>query len=126
MKNIIVDTDILINFLRGKPKARDFLISLMENSSLYCSAITIAELFAGMREHERDKTTELINGLTIIDVTRDIAERAGIYRRDEKSLTLELDDCLIAASAFMHKCTLATGNGKHYPMEDIKTISVKM
>jgi predicted nucleic acid-binding protein len=38
---------------------------------------------------------------------------------------LELDDCLIAATAFIENAFLATGNEKHYPMKDIKKIRVK-
>jgi len=37
---------------------------------------------------------------------------------------LELDDCIIAATAFIKDAMLATGNVKHYPMTDIKKNSV--
>lgn len=120
MKSIIVDTDILIDFLRGKREAQDFLLSSIEDAIIYCPVITIAEISAGMKSHEREKTTELIDSLNIVDVNREIAEKAGEYKRDEKRQSLELDDCLIAATAFVKKATLATGNGKHYPMSDIK------
>jgi predicted nucleic acid-binding protein len=73
-----------------------------------------------MREHEREKTAGLIDSLNIIDVTREIAEKAGRYKREIKSQKLELDDCLIAATSFVHNAVLATGNGKHYPMADIE------
>ncbi len=52
MKSTLVDTDILINFLRGKRKAKDFLSMLLEESSIFCSAITLAEIAAGMRPGE--------------------------------------------------------------------------
>lgn len=73
-----------------------------------------------MKEHERTKTTELLDSLAIIDVTRDIAEKAGTYKRTIRSQGLELDDCIIAATAFIKHTMLATGNVKHYPMTDIK------
>jgi predicted nucleic acid-binding protein len=120
MKSVLVDTDILINFLRGREKAKDFLLSLLEESTIYCSVISIAEIHAGMKEHEREKTIEFIDGLNIVDVTRDIAEKAGKYKREEKKQILELDDCFVAATAFIKGVILATGNGKPYPMEDIK------
>ena len=125
MKNVLIDTDILINFLRGKESARDFLVSLQDEATLYCSAITVAEIHAGMKEHEKQMTDELIDSLNIVDITRDIAEKAGIYKREQKKQLLELADCLIAASAFIKGAVLATSNGKHYPMEDIKKIIVK-
>jgi tRNA(fMet)-specific endonuclease VapC len=120
MKSIVLDTDVLINFLRGKEKARDYLASVMGEADLCCSAITIAEIYAGMKGHEQTKTAELLDSLTIIEVTRGIAEKAGAYKRTIRSQGLELDDCIIAATAFLRHAMLATGNARHYPMTDIK------
>lgn len=119
MRTVLVDTDVLIDFLRGKEKAREFIVSLAGDTDIICSAITVAEIHAGMKEQERIKTQELLDSLTIIDVTREIAEKAGAYRRTIRSHALELDDCMIAASAYLKRATLATGNAKHYPMSDI-------
>ena len=126
MSNILVDTDIIIDFLRGREKAKDFLLSLLDESTLYCSAITVAEIYAGMRKHEKQKTDGLVDSLHIIDVNREIAEKAGEYKKNIKRQSLELDDCLIAASAFVKGAVLATGNGKHYPMSDIEKIIVRL
>lgn len=124
MKNIVLDTDILINFLRGQETARDFLSSLIDEATLYCSVITVAEIFARMREHERKKTEELLDSFNLIEITKEIAEKAGNYKNRIKSQTLELDDCLIAASAKSIRAILATENIKHYPMTDIKKRTV--
>ncbi|MDD5007492.1 MAG: type II toxin-antitoxin system VapC family toxin [Syntrophorhabdaceae bacterium] len=124
MKSILVDTNILINFLRGKAKARDFLLSLAEDSTVYCSVITVAEIFAGIREHERQQTVDLLDSINIVTVTREIAEKAGMYKSRTRSQGLELDDCFIAATAYILQATLATGNAKHYPMDDIDKIRV--
>lgn len=124
MKNIVLDTDILINFLRGQETARDFLSSLVDEATLYCSVITVAEIFAGMSEHERKKTEELLDSFNLIEITKEIAEKAGNYKNRIKSQTLELNDCLIAASAQSIGAILATENIKHYPMTDIKKRSV--
>lgn len=120
MKNTLVDTDILIHFLRGRREAKDFLSSLLDRSHILCSSITVAEIFAGIRSGEEERTRALIDNLDVLDVTREIAEKAGQYRRSIRSQTIELDDCLIAATAFVHRSVLATGNGKHYPMRDIE------
>lgn len=124
MKNILIDTDILINFLRGNIKAKEFLSKQADNGTVYCSAITIAEIFAGMIEKERTQTEQLIDSLNIINVNKEIAEKAGSYKNSIKTQNLELDDCIIAATAFCTQAILATGNGKHYPMEDIEKIIV--
>jgi len=119
-RNTLVDTDILIHFLRGRREAKDFLSSLLDRSQILCSSITVAEIFAGIRPGEEEKTRALVDNLLVLDVTREVAERAGQYRRTIRSQALELDDCLIAATAFVHRSVLATGNGKHYPMRDIE------
>jgi predicted nucleic acid-binding protein len=124
MKNTLVDTDILVNFLRGKRKAKDFLSMLLEESGIFCSAITVAEIAAGMRPGEEDRTKAFLGQIEVLDVNRDVAEKAGYYKRVARSRNLELDDCLVAATAFVHKAILATGNGKHYPMKDIKVTAV--
>jgi predicted nucleic acid-binding protein len=120
MKNTLVDTDILIHFLRGRREAKDFLSSLLDRSQILCSSITVAEIFAGIRPGEEEKTRELIDNIEVLDVTREIAEKAGQYRQTIRSQSLELDDCLIAATAFIHRTVLATANAKHYPMRDIE------
>jgi tRNA(fMet)-specific endonuclease VapC len=117
---VLLDTDILINVLRGIEKAKLYVQnSAMSGTIIGCSVLTVAEIYAGMRTHEKEKTDSLLDGLEIIEVTRSIAEKAGLYKATVKSQALELDDCIIAATAFEMKATLATGNGKHYPMDDI-------
>jgi predicted nucleic acid-binding protein len=124
MRPVLVDTDVLINFLRGKQQAKEFLLSQLNNSiPILCSVITVAEIYAGMRPHELEKTRGLLDSLEIIPVTRNIAEKAGHYKQTIKSHSLELDDCLIAATAHLHKASLATGNVRHYPMEEFEKIS---
>lgn len=125
MKSTLVDTDILINFLRGKRRARDFLAILLEESGIFCSVITVAEIAAGMRPAEEDRTKAFLGQIEVLDVTREIAEKAGYYKRNARGHHLELDDCLVAATAFVHRAVLATGNGKHYPMKDIKVLVEK-
>jgi predicted nucleic acid-binding protein len=124
MRTTLVDTDILINFLRGKRKAKEFLSSLLEESNIFCSAVTVAEIAAGIRTGEEERTKALLDQIEVLDVTRDVAEKAGFYKRSAKGHSLELDDCLIAATAFVHKAVLATGNGKQYPMKDIRVLVI--
>lgn len=76
---MLLDTDILIDLLRGNKGAEDFLNALPEDSPHCCSAITVAEIYSRMREIERHRTTELIDSLVVLPETREIAEKiAGI------------------------------------------------
>ncbi len=112
---ILVDTDILIDYLRDHDDAVIFL-----EDNLYCfhiSVITVAEIFAGMRDNEKNKITKLIECFEIFSLTEDIAIKGGMMRRDFwKSHGVGLADALIAATAFEMKCTMATLNKKHFPM----------
>jgi predicted nucleic acid-binding protein len=122
---VLLDTDILINLLRGRERARFYVQEAASRRAVGCSVITVAEIYAGMRPHEKEQTDALLGSLEIMEVTRAIAEKAGTYKASVKGHALELDDCIIAATAYEMRATLATGNGKHYPMKDIKKEVVK-
>ena len=126
MGPIIIDTDVLILHLQGHETVRVMLREAAQNSLLCCSAITIGEIHAGMKEDERERTERLLNSLMVIDVDRRIAALAGDFRRTIKSHHLELDDCLIAATCIVNKATLFTGNIKHYPMPDLEKREVRI
>lgn len=119
MSKVLLDTDVLIEVLRGKEKAKVFLQSITRNAVPCCSVISVAELCAGMYPDEQDATFSLIDALLIIPVSRQIAECSGQFKRNSKSQKLELADCLIAATAWVEGAALATGNVKDYPMKEI-------
>jgi predicted nucleic acid-binding protein len=115
MPTVVIDSDILIHFLRGDPKVKDFLERIASQSVPCCSAITVAEIHAGMRSSEKKGTEELLDSLVILPVTREIAELAGNLKQSTRHMKLALNDCLIAATALIEEAPLATGNRRHYP-----------
>ncbi|MCL5265475.1 MAG: type II toxin-antitoxin system VapC family toxin [Chloroflexi bacterium] len=122
MNAILVDTDVLIDFLRGRPEARGFLLALSERAALHCSVVTVAELYAGVRKSEEQKTAQLIAGMVVAQITQEIAETAGRLRRNARGFSLDLDDCFIAATALAEGASLATRNAKHYPFDSLELI----
>ena len=115
MTSFLVDTDVLIDFLRGYAPAVEWMGKL-QNQPLV-SVITIAELRAGMRAGEERALETLFDALVAIPVGEQIGGRAGDLRREfGPSHGTGLADALIAASAIMNKARLATLNVKHYPM----------
>jgi predicted nucleic acid-binding protein len=112
----LLDTDILIDYLRGQTKAVAYLENI--NGLLLVSVITVAELFAGVREGDERVTLEqFINLFEIISVEREIAELGGIYRRDYGAKHgTGLADALIAATAKHKRVPLITLNARHFPM----------
>jgi predicted nucleic acid-binding protein len=85
---------------------------------LLMSTITLAELYAGVREgEERDAPETLITLFELVPVDREIAVKGGLYRRDyRRSHQAGIADMLIAATAEVKQATLVTLNRKHFPM----------
>jgi predicted nucleic acid-binding protein len=112
----LLDTCILIDFLRGKEQARTFLLGL--NQIPYLSALTVAELYGGVREGgERTKLDRLLTLFHVVPVSADIAKKGGLYRRQyHKSHGVGLVDALIAATAEEVSAIVVTLNKKHFPM----------
>ena len=115
----LVDSDILIDYLRGHPLAIRFVTDQADR--VIVSAISVAELCAGVRGRDRDsEQLALANFLglfPIIPVSADIAKAGGLYRRDYgRSHGVGLADAVVAATAVSCDATLKTLNIKHYPM----------
>lgn len=114
--SMLVDTDVLIDFLRGQSDAKDFIATLP--AEVFISTITIAELHVGVRDgKERAILTTFLDTFQPIAIDAELAAEGGLLRRDYgKSHGVGLNDALIAATALKHKLELATLNAKHYPM----------
>ena len=75
-----------------------------------------------MKPKEREETVALLDSLEHYDITRPIAERAGLLRRDwsAQGKTLALADLLIASVALTHGLILITDNTKDFPMKELR------
>lgn len=104
MPDLLVDTDVFIDHLRGaralQPRTR----------RLSYSVITRCELFAGTAGDEA-AISVLLGALREIPVDRPVAERAGRLRRES---SIRTPDALIAASALEHGLTLMTRNRHNF------------
>ncbi len=114
-KQILIDTDVIVDFLRGYTKA----ISYVENHSaeIVLSSIVVAELYAGVRDDERARLDDFVTLFPILPITSEIAKTGGLFKRDyHKSYGTGLADALMAATAVTEDAELKTLNTKHYPM----------
>ena len=113
---LLIDTDVLIDYLRDYADAVSYLESLSEPA--YISAITVAELYAGVREgKERVALDSFVKAFEVVPVDEGIATRGGLLRRDyRKSHNVGLADAIIAATAESKNAELVTLNKKHFPM----------
>ena len=113
---LLIDTDVLVDYLRGHRKAVKYLESLP--GRLFISVVTVAELYAGVREGEERVLLEgFLRVFETVPVDHEIARKGGLYRRDfGPSHGLGLGDALIAASAEGKEARLVTLNARHFPM----------
>jgi hypothetical protein len=81
LARFLIDTNTVIDHLRQRAPAVEFVRVLTDRPAL--SAMTVAELYAGVREGaERARLAALVAGSQIIDVDAQLAEHAGLlYRR---------------------------------------------
>ena len=118
-KPILVDTDVLIDFLRGREQAVSFV--KLESDRIILSSIVVAELYAGVRggkdDTEQTALERFLALFRIVPVTASIARLGGLYKRDYgKSHGISLADAVVAATATLENAELKTLNVKHYPM----------
>ncbi|MCX6153798.1 MAG: type II toxin-antitoxin system VapC family toxin [Candidatus Kapabacteria bacterium] len=114
----LIDTDVIIDYLRTEPHAVEFLES--SNNEMLISAITVAELYSGIRnQKEKVSIGEFIKAFDFIPINSEIAEKGGLIRKEfGKSFGIGLADSLIAATSIITKSKIVSLNHKHFQMFD--------
>ena len=115
---VLVDTDVLIDFLRGYGPAVSFVDD--HSDRIVLSAIVVTELYAGAKGDAEQKVLQsLLSVFRVAPISGEIARLGGLYQRDYgPSHGTGLSDALVAATAFLEGAELKTLNVKHYPMVD--------
>ncbi|MGD0499273.1 MAG: PIN domain-containing protein [Bryobacteraceae bacterium] len=123
MATYLLDTSVIIDAINAKRNRNRFLLDLVERQghTLACCPINVAEVYAGMRPAEEQRTTALLRSLQLCPITFPVAELAGLLKRDhgKKGIALSLADAIIAAVAIHNQFTLITDNVKDFPMADL-------
>jgi predicted nucleic acid-binding protein len=102
MSGALLDTDVLIDHIRGRGTA--------PIDGCMASVVTRTELFSGS-ESEEPAVTALLDRLEELEVTVEIARRAGRIRR---TTGLDIADALIAATALEKGIPVITRNRRHF------------
>jgi predicted nucleic acid-binding protein len=115
---VLVDTSVLIDYLRGHERAAALLERERAAGPLQASEITRLEVLAGMRADEEDATRSLLSALAWHPVDADVAEDAGALGRRwlPSHHAIDSADLAIAATAMRCGSRLLTRNVRHYPM----------
>ena len=119
---MIIDTDVLIWYMRGNENAR----TVIDNTDRFSiSVITYMELVQGMRnKRELNSLRKALHawGANILYVSVDISAKAMFYVEQHfLSHSLQFADALIGATAVTYGMPIITGNDKHYKvMKDVQ------
>jgi tRNA(fMet)-specific endonuclease VapC len=118
--NYLVDTDVVIGFLKGKSQE----VSLLRNLSsqgIAISLITYGEIYEGIYYGRNPRQNEqvfhqFLQGVDVLPLNRLVMRRfARIrgYLRQSGAMLADMD-LLIGATALQNKLTLVTYNKKHF------------
>jgi hypothetical protein len=108
----LLDTNILIDFLRGLPAAREELNRYSETA---ISIVTWMEVLAGAPAPTAAATRDFLDGFALIELDQKVAERAVTLRQQHR---LKLPDAIIWASAQINAMLLVTRDTKAFPPGD--------
>lgn len=116
-RRTVVDTSILIDFLRKTNKDRSVLWKIKEADDCFISSITMFELLSGAKtaRHVEDirKLSKWIPSLPFDDEIAHVA--ASLFQElKQKNEVIEFRDIFIAATAKTHHCCVATLNTEHF------------
>lgn len=114
----LVDTSVLIDYLRGDRGAAELLERERAAAPLHASEITRLEVLAGMRAAEETATRSLLSTLVWHPVDADVAEEAGALGRRWLPSHHNIDgaELAIAATAIHGGSRLLTRNTRHFPL----------
>jgi len=123
MKGYCIDSDILIDYLRGQSKARDFLLTSSKEKVLWISIVSVVEIYSGKETKDAKKRAQIeafLSNFNIMGLSYEIAKRAGELRRD---YARPFADMIIAAGVLELDLVLITRNIRHFDeLEDLNVI----
>ncbi len=123
--NTLIDTDVIIWYLKGNQHAYDF-INKLDNFCI--SSVTYMELIQGMRNKDElrmlQKTLKSWNVKTIY-ISEEISAKSLFFMEEYfLSHSMQLADSLIGATSSLYGMQLITANDKHYKV--IKDINLSI
>ena len=118
---IIADTDVLIDFLRGRGAGAKRVAIELETRSFGTTAITSFELRSGARTVSQRKAIDtLLEAMTILPFGADEAQIAAETRHqlEIQGKAIGMADYMIAAVCIANDGVLMTRNRKHFERVD--------
>ncbi len=126
---ICLDTDFLIDFLRGKKDAVEFIKKNELSKDLATTYINVFELYYGV--YKSNKNLEniravilLLNRIETLDFSHESAKKAGeiLVKLENEGKIIEFRDLFIGVIALVNNYSIKTNNIKHF--ERIEGLSI--
>jgi len=116
MADILVDSSIVIDHLRGHEEATRYLDQLRFAGSLATHAVVVAEVLIGARDaHEQREIDRLFHAFAVHHPNEaDSALSLDLMRQSRLSSGVGWLDCLITATATRLNLAIATLNDRHF------------
>jgi hypothetical protein len=113
MTDILLDTSVVIDYLRNDQRAVSYVNALIPP---ILSIITVGEIFEGCRDRNELRLVEkTLAKFTIFPISEEISVKAiTLVKQFHLSHGLRIIDSLIAATASTYNFTLITSNIKHF------------
>lgn len=119
---ILVDTDIIIDFLKGLKPAMNIFRS--ENFDIYCSILSKKELISkiGLKDSEKKRILNLLSEIKVLKIDTDITDKYQLLIRKYGEKSDSIVDYLIASTAWSKNLPILTRNSRHF--EYIKEVKL--
>ena len=119
MERYALDTDFLVEFLRGRSSAVSVMARLKKTGYLATTLINAFELYWGAYKLDDRKVKDvkqLLNRLEVLPINERIVEKAGeeIAYLEKVGLLIDVRDLLIGVVAREHGYSIVTGNEEHF------------
>ena len=117
----IADTDVLIDFLRGRTPTAQRIALELGRGQLRTTAVTRFELLAGARSARQERLIgQLLDALPCLPLDSAAADRAAELRRwlERQGRAVGMADSLVAGIALAARGVLLTRNRQHFDRLD--------
>jgi predicted nucleic acid-binding protein len=110
--NAVIDTNVLVDYLRGIEAARK---ELLRYRAPAISVITWMEVLSGAQSDEEERQLRtFLDRFELLSITQAVADQAVHIRRADR---LRLPDAIIWATARSHHALLVTRNTRDFPAD---------
>lgn len=115
---VVIDTCVVIGFLRGSEPDKTCFVKLLKSSEGLLTAVTVFELLVGSeRDSKKQKAvTQLLGFLGVLPFDKEAAGIAAVIGKKlrEQGSVIGTRDIFIAGICLAHKLPIVTGNREHF------------